>query len=74
MHKEHFGDAKVIAWSCLNACPVDVIWHFFNQSWRFMDAYQRGLTGKAAKWAVHQQKSHRRAGKRAMMSVDAVLN
>ena len=55
-------------------CPVDVIQHFFNRSWHFMDAYQRGLTGKAAKWAVHQEKSHRRAGKHAMMSVDAVLN
>ena len=39
-----------------------------------MDAYRHGLTGKAAEWAVKKQKSHRRVGPRAMMSVDAVLN
>jgi hypothetical protein len=39
-----------------------------------MDAYWRGLTGKAAEWAVQKQKLHRRAEKHAMMSVDAVLN
>jgi len=39
-----------------------------------MDAYQRGLTGKAAEWAVHKQKSHRRVGQQAMHPIDAVLN
>ena len=43
---------------CLNACPIEVIWHFFNQLWRFMDMYRQGLTGKAAKWAVRKQKVH----------------
>jgi len=39
-----------------------------------MDAYQHGLTGKAADWAVHKQKSHRRVGQAAMMSIEAVVN
>jgi hypothetical protein len=59
---------------CLDVCPVDVIRRFFNRSWRFMDAYRRGLTGKAAEWAVCKQRSHRRVGQQAMASIEAVLN
>ena len=69
-----FDHAKKSAIEILNACPPEVIRRFFNRSWRFMDAYQRGLTGRAAEWAVQKQKSHRRVGPQAMMSVDAVLN
>lgn len=39
-----------------------------------MDAYRKGLTGKAAEWAVRKQKSHRKVGQQAMLSIDAVLN
>jgi len=39
-----------------------------------MDAYRQGLTGKAADWAVRKQKSHRKIGQHAMMSIEAVLN
>jgi hypothetical protein len=35
-----------------------------------MLAYQEGLTGKAAEWAVRQQKSHQRAGEQAMQSIE----
>ena len=74
VYKETFGDAKRIARESLDACPVDVIRRFFNRSWRFMSAYRRGLTGKAAEWAVRQQKSHRRVGQRAMMLIEAIVN
>jgi hypothetical protein len=47
-YKETFPDVKKIACKCLDACPVKVIRHFFNQSWQFMLAYQEGLTRKAA--------------------------
>ena len=47
---------------------------FFNRSWRFMDAYRKGLTGKAAEWAVWKQKSHRTVSQSAMMNLSAVLN
>ena len=66
--------ARRVVRECLDACPVEVIQRFFNRTWRFMDAYRSGLTGDAAKWAVRGQKSYRKAGKRAMMSLDAVLN
>jgi hypothetical protein len=39
-----------------------------------MDMYRQGLTGKAAKWAIHKQKAHRRVGQWAMMAIEAILN
>jgi hypothetical protein len=74
VYKERFEDAKATARTCLNACPIEVIRRFFNCSWQFMDAYQKGLTGIAAEWAIHKQKLHQKAGLQAMMSVAAVLN
>ncbi|ETW76409.1 hypothetical protein HETIRDRAFT_322492, partial [Heterobasidion irregulare TC 32-1] len=44
--KERFDDAKKHALVCLDNCPVEVICHFFNCSWHFIDAYRRGLTRK----------------------------
>jgi len=55
-------------------CPIKVIQRFFNQSWRFIDAYWQGLIGRAAEWAVWKQKAHRRVGQGMMMSIEAVLN
>ena len=53
IYKERFNEAKKAAYECFDACPVDVIWQFFNRSWQFMDAYQWHLTEKVAKWAVN---------------------
>jgi len=39
-----------------------------------MLAYCEGLTGKAAEWAVQKQKAHRRVGKKAMESIEAVVD
>jgi hypothetical protein len=74
VYKTRFDQAKKTTRECLNTCPEDVIRWFFNRSWRFMDAYQQGLTGHAAEWAVQKQKSHWKVGQRAMMSIEAVLN
>ena len=74
IYKSKFEVAKRTARECLDACPVDVIRRFFNHSWRFMSAYRQGLTGKAAEWAVRKQKSHRRVGQQAMMSIEAIMN
>jgi len=68
-----FEDTKRVACECLDACSENVIRQFFNCSWKFMDAYQIGLTGRAADWAVNRQKSHRRVGEQAMTSIEAVL-
>ncbi|TFK91730.1 hypothetical protein K466DRAFT_482133 [Polyporus arcularius HHB13444] len=72
--KKNFEHAKQVAVGILNSCPTDVIRRFINRSWRFMDAYRQGLTGKAAEWAVRKQKSHRQVSRTAMMHLDAVLN
>jgi hypothetical protein len=56
----------------LDACPTEIIWKFINRSWRFIDAYYRkGLTGEAAAWAVHKQKSHRAVSESAMKALEA---
>ena len=73
IQKETFADAKKNTRECLDACPVDVIRRFFNRLWRFISAYWRGLTGKAAEWAVRQQRSHQRVGQQAMMSIEALV-
>jgi hypothetical protein len=72
--KQNFAEAKEIALRYLNACPTNVIWWFINCSWQFMSAYQKGLTGNAAAWAVRKQKQHRQVSNMVMMSIDAVLN
>jgi len=74
IYKERLDQAKKAVHECLDACPADVIQWFFNRSWQFMDAYRMGLTGKAAEWVVHKQKSHWRVGQHAMLSIEAVLN
>jgi hypothetical protein len=56
--KEKFEKAKQAVLKWLNACPDEVIRQFVNQVWRFVDAYQLGLSGKAAEWAVRIQKGH----------------
>src|SRR5712691_1998365 len=73
VYKDTFADAKRVACESLDMCLVDVIRRFFNRSWRFMSAYRRGLTGKAAEWAMRQQRSHRRVGQWAMMSIEAIV-
>ena len=56
--KKNFATAKEIAQKYLDACPVDVIKKFINWTWRFMDAYRKGLTGKALLWAIWKFRQH----------------
>ena len=44
----------------LNNVPTTIIRKFARKSWRYMDAYDKGLEGQAAEWAVNKYKSHRR--------------
>jgi len=39
--------------------PVMTICKFARKSWRYMDAYSKGLEGRTAEWAVNKFKSHR---------------
>ena len=72
--KKTFQAAKDAVKEYLAACPTDVIRRFINRTWRFMSAYRRGLTGKAAAWAVRKHRQHRQVSECAMMSIEAVLN
>ena len=53
----------------LNACPIEVIQWFINC---LGQAYQSGLKGKAAAWAVKGQIQHRAVSERAMVAMENV--
>ena len=59
----------------MDACPTEIVQKFINWSWRFIDAYRKGLTGEAqaAAWAVCKQKSHRAVSESAMKALEAWL-
>jgi hypothetical protein len=44
----------------LVSVPIASIRKFARKSWRYMDAYNKGLEGRTAEWAVNKYKSHRR--------------
>ncbi|GES98821.1 hypothetical protein PHYBLDRAFT_144584 [Rhizophagus clarus] len=44
----------------LVSVPITTIRKFARKSWRYMDAYDKGLEGRTAEWAVSKYKSHRR--------------
>ena len=52
--------------------PDETIWKPINQTWCFMDVYQKGLTGKLAAWAVKKQKSHHAISKDTMTELDSL--
>jgi hypothetical protein len=54
----------------MDSCPGDVIEKYINRSFRFMDAYRKGLTGASALWVVRKQKSHRRVSEAAMKALE----
>ncbi|KIK04362.1 hypothetical protein K443DRAFT_93247 [Laccaria amethystina LaAM-08-1] len=43
--------------AALNSVPLESI--FSNRSWRFMDAYKKGLNGHDVAWAARKYCSHR---------------
>ncbi|KAF7783159.1 hypothetical protein Agabi119p4_2535 [Agaricus bisporus var. burnettii] len=67
---DEFGDEdfeKKMAELALQDDPTDTDWLPCSKKPKVK------LTGKAALWAVRQQKSHRQVSNRAMMSIDALL-
>ena len=73
-YREHtkatFSEAKERAREVLDACPKEVIQRFINRSWRFIDSYNKGLTGNAAAWVVRKQKGHRSVSEGAMKALE----
>jgi hypothetical protein len=43
-----------------NSISIETMRAYARLSWRWMDAYRHGLTGKMAEYAVKNNKSHRR--------------
>jgi hypothetical protein len=70
----NFDLAKKAAVKALDCCPVDTIRRFINCSFLFMSAYRKGLTGKAAVWAVKKQPSHHTISKSARIAIESLLN
>jgi transposase len=64
--KVSFPDAKVKVIEALEACSIETIRRFCNRTFRWMDAYRKGLSIKQAAWCVKKQKRHRTISKRVM--------
>ena len=57
-----FPTAKALVPKCLDACPLITIRKFFQKSWRYIDAYKKGLNARQAAVATKKYKSHRKVG------------
>jgi hypothetical protein len=68
--KLSFDHAKREVIISLNACTIDTLRRFCNRSFRFMDAYRKGLGVKAASWCVKKQKRHRTISEEAMRAFE----
>ena len=66
MKKTSFDYAKREVLIALDACSIDIMRRFCNRSYRFMDAYHKGLSVKAAAWCIKKQRRHKTISKEAM--------
>jgi hypothetical protein len=57
----------------LDSCSIDIMRRFCNRALRFMDAYCKGLSVKAAAWCVKKQKRHRTILEEAMQAFEDQL-
>ncbi|KIM64706.1 hypothetical protein SCLCIDRAFT_114552 [Scleroderma citrinum Foug A] len=69
-----FQTARHLVPEILDACPIKTICAFFRKSWRYMDAYRKGLNAHQAEYAIKKYKSHHRCSPAVMMSVGVLLN
>ncbi|KAG1843738.1 hypothetical protein C8R48DRAFT_780576 [Suillus tomentosus] len=69
-----FLTAKRIVPELLDACPIKTICAFYRKSWRYMDAYRKGLNARQAEFAVKKYKSHRRCGPTLMMNLGVLVD
>ena len=68
--KTSFTHAKVEVVKALEACSLDTIQRFYNRTFRWMDAYRKGLSIKQAAWCVKKQRRHRTISEEAMRAFD----
>jgi hypothetical protein len=57
-----FATARSLVPQCLNSCELITIQRFFQKSWRYIDAYRKGLNAQQAALANKKYKSHRKVG------------
>ena len=57
--KTSFDYAKKEVIIALDACTIDTMQRFVNKSYKFIDAYCKGLSVKAAAQCVKKQKRYR---------------
>ena len=55
-----------------DSISVEQIRAYARLSWRWMDAYRHGLSGKAAEYAVKNNKSHRRINEDVMNRINFI--
>lgn len=55
-----FTTAKVLVPQCLDACGLIMIQRFFQKTWRYTNAYKKGLDAHQAASAIKKYKSHRK--------------
>jgi hypothetical protein len=53
---------------------LETIRSFARLSFRWMDSYRHGLTGKAAEYAVKKHKAHRYINEEIMNRINVLLN
>ena len=63
-----FKALEKIVPEALNSVSLEQIRRYARRSWRFMDAYRKGLTGIAALYTVKQYRSHRRIPEKCVNS------
>jgi len=55
-----WANLQKIVPEALDSVPLITIRRYAQKSWRYMDVYRKGITGKMAEFAVKKYKSHRR--------------
>ncbi|KAF8587728.1 hypothetical protein K439DRAFT_1652205 [Ramaria rubella] len=69
-----FPTEKRLVPEILDSCPVKTIQAFFRKTWRYTDAYRKGLNAKQAEYAVKKYRSHHSMGPSIMMSLGIMDN
>jgi len=67
-------DLQKIVPEALDSVSLITIHRFAQKSWRYMDIYRKGITGKMAEFAVKKYKSHRRVPDNIYNELDLHIN
>ena len=68
--KTSFDYVKKEVVIALNACIIDIMRRFVNKLYKFIDAYRKGLSVKAAAQYIKKQKRYRVISKAAMQAFE----